>query len=186
MTQKQESMKKALMEAVKAVEDAGVPDDLRVAAFERMFEAILGEDAGASSSSTPGDQGSVEGLGQIASRLAISEDLASEVFDVNADHLGLVLSPSKFDPRKARGTQQIALLIAAGRQAAGLDDWTPMKVIREACREYGRLDIANFATTVKGMGDVFSFRGRGQSVELRVTRPGFERAGELARTLRGG
>lgn len=87
--------------------------------------------------------------------------------------------------RRAVGTQQIALLVPAGRQPGGWEEWTPIERIREVCRDYGRFDVATFASTVKRMGDLFSFRGRARQLELRLTRPGFEQAGELACELSG-
>lgn len=45
--------------------------------------------------------------------------------------------------------------------------------------------MANFATTIKRMGHVFSFRGRARQLEVRLTRPGFEYAADLVRQLGG-
>jgi hypothetical protein len=74
----------------------------------------------------------------------------------------------------------IALLVAAGRQAAGMEEWTQATAIREVCRNFGVLDVANFATEVASLGDVFLVRGKGQSREFKVTRHGYEEAGRMA------
>lgn len=179
-----------MREAVKVVEEAEVPDDLRATAFEKAFEALIGV---AQSPASPGPREPVASmavpdspsLAGIASRLGLEPALAAEIYYVDADTLGLALAPSKFSPKKAAATQEIALLLAAGRQAGGWDEWTQVGHIRTACRDYGRFDVANFATTIRRMADVFSFRGKGRQLEVRVTRPGFEQAANLARELSG-
>lgn len=184
-----EELTKKMMEAVKAVEAAGVPEDLRVAAFEKAFEAVMGVTATvAPKAETPTPQasdGEGPSLGGIATRLGLEEELVQEVFYLDGEALGLALAASRLNKSKAPATQQIALLVAAGRQAGGWEEWTPIERIRDVVREYGRFDQANFASTVRRMGGVFSFRGKGRGVEVRVTRPGFERAAGLVRELGG-
>jgi hypothetical protein len=183
-----------MMEAVKAVEGANVPDDLRVMAFEKSLEALMG--AAGLETGTPERQvasGSTDvavpvdgpSLPTIAARLNLDLELVNELYYVDGDSLNLALAASKLDPKKAAGTQQIAILVAAGRQAGGWDEWTAVARIRAVSRDYGRFDEANFASTIKRMGDVFSFRGRPRQLEVRLTRPGYERAADLARELGG-
>jgi hypothetical protein len=191
-----------MKEAVKAVEEAGVPDDLRETAFQKVFEALMalhlselqsaergpeGETGRSRADAPLGGSGGGGGpsLQSIAARLGLDVELVEEIFYVDGDVLGLAIAPSKFDAKKAAATQEIALLLAAGRQSGGWEEWTPVGAVREACRDYGRFDVANFATTIKRMGDVFSFRGRARQLEVRVTRPGYEKAGLLARELSG-
>jgi hypothetical protein len=187
-----EQLKNMMMEAVKAVESANVPDDLRATAFEKSLDALMGAaglDAAPVNRRKP--SGSTElveatngpSLNAIASRLDLDLDLVSELYYVDGDSLNLALAASKLNPKKAAGTQQIAMLVAAGRQAGGWDEWTHVARIRDVCRDYGRFDGANFASTIKRMGDVFSFRGRPRQLEVRLTRPGYERAADLAREL---
>jgi hypothetical protein len=185
-----DEVKRLMREAVQAVEEAEVPEDLRATAFEKSFDALIGaggaderetrRDTHAPTVVPPSDGPSLEG---IAARLGLELALVEEMYYADGDSLSLTVASSKFDPRKAGATQQIALLLAAGRQAGGWDEWTQVGHIRDACRDYGRFDVANFATTVKRMGDVFSFRGRARQLEVRVTRPGFEQAAALARDL---
>jgi hypothetical protein len=189
-----DEVKQLMKDAVKAIEEANVPDDLRVTAFEKSFDALLGateakgvpaelEEPAPPARRTAPTAG--PSLASIASRLGVDGELVDEIFYEDGDFLALALAPSRFDPRKAAATQQIALLLAAGRQAGGWEEWTAVGVIREVCRDYGRFDVANFATTIKRMGDVFNFRGRARQLEVRVTRPGYEQAADLVRALGG-
>jgi hypothetical protein len=122
----------------------------------------------------------------IADRLRLDLETVSDVYHLDGDELGIGIAPSRLDPRKAVGTKQIALLVAAGRQAGSWEEWTPVRVIRETARDFGRFDSSNFATTIKDMGDVLNIRGRGRQVEVRVTRPGYERAAHLIGELVAG
>jgi hypothetical protein len=190
----QDEIKRIMIEVIQAIDDASVPDDLRVAAFEKTFDALLTPVVSGvrpAADSFPGRQSpqptgaAGPSLGAIASKLGLDAELVEEIYYVDGDNLGLAVAASRFDSKKAGATQEIALLLAAGRQAGGWDEWTPVSRVRDVCREYGRFDPANFATTVKRMGSVFSFRGKAREVEVRVTRPGYEQAANLARELGG-
>jgi hypothetical protein len=180
-----------LREAIEAVDEAQVPEDLRVPAFERAFSLIVGatgltaaveQPPAPTAEGTPG-AGVGDPLHALAARLGLDLATIADVYYVDGDELGLSMAPSRFDSRKAGGTKQISLLVAAGRQGGGWEEWTPVRAIRETVRDYGRFDQANFATTIKNMGHAFNLRGRGQQAEVRVTRPGFEKAAQLIREL---
>jgi hypothetical protein len=183
---------KVLSDAIKAVEEADVPDDLRQVAFEKAVELAArsmvpvepdGLAGGADSQAANGTQDPADPLARIAGKLGLPLDLVGDVFYIDSGELGIGLPTSSFDRTKAGATKQLALVIAAGRQAAGLDEWTSSAVIRAMCQEYGRFDSANFATTLRSIGSAFSYRGKGFNLEVRLTRPGLERASELIREL---
>jgi hypothetical protein len=196
MSRTPEEIKEMMKEVVKALDEADIPEDLRVTAFEKGFDALMGtppttattapsvvqESGRQIDRAVPADGPSLEA---IASRLGLDLELVGEIYYVDGESLGLAVASSKFHPKKAAATQQIALLVAAGRQAGGWDEWTHASRIRDVARDYGRFDPANFATTIKRMGNVFSFRGRARSVEVRLTRPGYEQAANLMRELGG-
>lgn len=178
----------SLRAARETVDEAEIPDDLKEAAFSRAFDAFLGasvpsaEPGGELQSLGPSGE-STTALASIGRRLALDEATISDVYHLDDGEIAIGIAPSRFDRLKSAGTKQIALLLAAGRQATGVEEWTPVGVVRDVTRDYGRFDPSNFAATIKGMGDVFNFRGRGRDIEVRVTRPGFERARELIREL---
>lgn len=185
-----------LAAAQKAVEEAGVADDLREVAFEKALEIlttggiVAGEGrmlSGAGQAISPDDsQGSSSPpslVQRLASRLGVSEIEAGEIFFERDGDLDVTAPSSRLDSSKKGGTEQLALLLASGRQAAGLEEWTHSSRIREVCNFYGKFDSNNFAYTLSKMDDVFQIRGRGQDREVRVKLPGFERAAELVREL---
>ncbi len=173
-----------------AMEEAGVPDDLRAVAFAKGLDLLAaGSHRPGGVPPATGEEPSAPsegGMARIAAKLSVSVDAAREVFDLDGDRLDLIVPPGRLDKTKARATREIGLLISAARQASSLDtDWTPTSTIRDACTEFGKYDSANFATSLNTLGNLCSFRGKGQQREVRVNRQGLEEAGVLVRRLSG-
>jgi hypothetical protein len=198
-------VKKILKQALDAVAGAGIPDDLKPLAFEKAIDLYAGSgaipaagggratgggggDGGGSSSSGAGAALAEEStaIQTIGAKMKIDGATADEVYEIDDEGLRIVLGTSKFEPAKRAATKQLALLYAAGRQAAGLEEWTPVKDVREIVKDFNRFDTANFAYTIAQMDDVFLFRGSSaQSREVKVNRHGYEQAAELIRQLTG-
>lgn len=191
---KQMSFTDMLTEARKAVEEAGLDGELRTIGFAKVLDALLG------SQTTPRDEPSSSPNGSggqreevlidnpvaaLVARLKVSEETIRHVFHLNGDELEIVVAPGKLDSRSSTATKQLALLVAAGRQGAGLEEWTGADRIRGWCEHYKRLDPSNFAGTLKEMEDVFSFRGTPRRRELRMTAPAWANASELVKKLGG-
>jgi hypothetical protein len=190
---------RALTEALKALEAANVPDDLREKAFEKAFE-LAARDLEPDSPSTVEQQrlqGGDPGLGEagleipaqlarIAERLRLALPVVGDVFYEDNGEVGIGLPASSLDRSKSGATRQLALLVAAARQGAGLEEWTSSSTIRAICADYGRFDSANFASTLKNMGSLFSYRGKGHGLEVRLTRPGLEQAADLIQEMGNG
>ena len=80
--------------------------------------------------------------------------------------------------------EQLALLIAAGRQTGGWEEWTPTSEIRAVCDHYGRAD-SNFGRTLSRMGTEFSLSTGKRNRRVRLKRPGQEKAAALVKALAG-
>lgn len=183
--------------AVEAVIEADVPDDLRQIAFERALDYTLGSAPTPAVSGTetptlaPGSSGTSHrssggsSLGILAEKLGISEVEAEEIYDLDGDGLHLTVQPSRLDPKVTAAMNQIARLVVAGRQAAGLDDeWTSAEEVRVACEGRGRYSRSNFSTYVKKLdGDGFRVRGDGSERTLKANARGFEETGALIRAI---
>jgi hypothetical protein len=183
-----------LVQALKDVEDAQVPEDLREIAFK---EAIRLREAGASSggdegglSSATQDSGASGTVGkpleQVAARFGVEPAVVGEVFAVRGGEVQLAVGSRSLASGKATGAKQIALLIAGARQATGVEEWTPIGVIREWCKHYGKFDSTNFGKTVSAMDDLFQFTGERQQREVKMRQPAWEQAGELVHGIVGG
>lgn len=183
-----------LIQAASDIENSGIPTDLRPAAFTKLVDLRLATSVPSSNHGiarvdppeTPTAAGSSTVLADIASRVQVSYDSVAEIYHESEGDLGLSVASSKLAPGKAGGTKEIALLVAAGRQASGIDtEWTSASEIRKQSKDYNRFDQGNFAGAITEMADVFSFRGRGPSREVRVSRPGWEAATQLMKRLAG-
>jgi hypothetical protein len=127
-------------------------------------------------------------IDRIAERLQVDVDVVRDVFHYDDERgLKIVISPKKLEPSRAGGTKQLALLVAAGRQAAGLDedDWTDIGEVRQVAQDYKKFDSANFAKHISGMKDEFNVTGPAQKRLIKVTRPGWDKARELVERLAG-
>jgi hypothetical protein len=164
--------------AIEIVDQAGVPDDLRPVAFAHAIDLIRLQPARETSRVDLHEASESEPGNKVARHFGIRPELLDYIYDTNSDGLELVLHRSKLPIKKSPAMRVIALLVAASRQAAGIEDWTHVALIRDVCRQFGVLDPANFATEVGSLGDIFLVRGKGQSREFKVTRHGFEEAGQ--------
>jgi hypothetical protein len=180
-------VKDILAAALREIEEAKVPDELRPVAFGKVVDLLAAGTQPAPRGRPRIDHGGDESesiLDRIAAQLEASPESVAVVYYEQDGDLGIGVAHTKLASGKASATRQLALVVAAGRQAAGLDDgWTNVGTIRRWCEEFGKFDSPNFAATIREIGEVFSFRGQGQRREIRVLRPGFEKARQLVEEL---
>jgi hypothetical protein len=188
-------LKEMFAEVLEALEEAQVPDALREAAFMagvRVLSAApqLSDDTTDSGAlRRPRAAVSIAGkpIEAIAAKLGLELEAVAEVFHDDGGKLGIGVAPAKLAKGHAAATKQIALLLASGRQAGGYDDaYTRVSEIREMCRDFGRLDPGNFSTTVTEMTQDFTFKGKGQTRQVHVTKPGWANARDLVMSLTSG
>ena len=186
-------LKEIFAEALEAVEAAGIPDDLRRVAFAKAIDLVAsgvlaGERAALPGRVPPAVGGQDEGpLGRIARKLNLSTEQVEGVYHLDGESLGIGVATQRLASGVAPATKQLALLVAAGRQAGGFDaDWTSSATIKAICQEFGRFDSSNFAKTIRSMGNLLNFRGRGQELEVKVLRPGWDEAARLVESLTRG
>lgn len=165
-----------------------LPEEYELVAFQIGLTHLLNASgqqetsaADASGTTQRGEVSSREGWPtRAAQRLRIDPELLAGVFDADDAEPRIILPRSKLPSRKAPAMRLLALLLAGVRQAGGIDEgWTPTAVLREASRDFGVLDQANFASEVAAM-DGIALRGTGARRELKITAGGFE---ALTRTL---
>lgn len=124
-------------------------------------------------------------MGRVSAALKIDRDTLDLVYALQDGEPHVVISAKKIAPNKALAARQLGQLVAAARQAAGLEEWTPAATIRKVVTDYGRLDSGNFASTVQQMDNVAVIRGKGQQREVKITKPGMEATAELIKSLAG-
>jgi hypothetical protein len=178
----------ALEAAVAAVKAAKVPKDLRVAAFNAAFY----DSTAASASSAPAGHKSPPasrplstdasgGVEKIAAKLELDSEVVSRVYDVDEDGVHLTIKPNSLSPTKKFAQQEVTYLLAAGRQAVGLEEWTPTKIVIEATHDRGVHDT-NVSKAVTALeGDGFRFRGTKGKREMKISAVGFSKAAEIVK-----
>lgn len=98
--------------------------------------------------------------------------MVDEAFEVEDGVPRLTIARGKLASSKKAATQQIALLVAAARQAVRVENWTESKTIRKAVERYGKYNSPNFAAAISELEDDFSYSGKGQSRRVKVRRDG--------------
>jgi hypothetical protein len=179
-----------LAAALDAVEQAGIPAELRAEAFAYAL-AEMGGAAGASQkrnesgeSAAAADPDSL--LATMAKRLGHDLEVIAHVFEQEGEDLHLIVSKAQLPHggSRAGAMRDVALLLSVGRQAAGLEDYTPTTLIRKECEEIGVLDSSNFSVEVARIG--MRARGGAKSREVHANRHQFAQAAELMQEIAGG
>lgn len=189
--------KDVLTKAAQAVEEAGVPKDLRVVAFQNAIDMLRSGVSGAPAPDSRAGAGSSAGteraqeragaalVDRIANRLGVPVDAVEAVFDdADPTRPGLVLPSAALDSRKAAAAKQIGLLIAAARQAAGLDEWTDVDELRRVVEDYNRYDSGNFASAIREI-EAIRIRKENNKIQIQLRRPAWDNATALVRSLAG-
>jgi hypothetical protein len=200
MTLSAEEVARRLRLAAEAVEKADLAEDLRQIAFERSLDVVglaapqrVAAEAGASGApgsavdehqpATPRSGADPGPLAQLAAALGLDADAVGHVYEEDDGQVRLSLRRAMLpDPdKKAAAMRDVALLVVAGRQAAGVEDYTPFSVIREECRDLKVLDSPNFSTEV----GKFEFRLRGgrNNKEAKANRHHLEEAAQLIKRM---
>jgi hypothetical protein len=124
-------------------------------------------------------------MGKISAVLKVDRDTLELVYALQDNEPHVVVAPKRIAPNKAEATRQLGQLVAAARQAAGLEEWTSTATIRKIVTDYGRLDSGNFAASIQHMDSVAVIRGKGQQREVKITKPGLEATADLIKSLAG-
>lgn len=186
-----------LRQALAAVDGAEIPSELRQAAFAKAVDLISGpREPQSDVSSSNGSRlapaqirlNNTNGgmLDKIGQKLGVDLAVVEAIFHEDEGEPALGIAPGKLPVAKTAATRDIALLISAARQAAELEEFTPASKIREIAEDYKRCDSSNFASAIGGMTESFTFKGTGQGRQVKLSRPGWEHAKELALRLTGG
>lgn len=162
-----------LRDAVRAIEKAGVPPELRSAGLPEAVR-LLTRPAQTSESqkvdrSHAAQEGETPSLEKLAQRLGVSLAVLEDLFYIKDGTLHLIVPSRKIATGKREGTGEIAVLVTAGRQGAGLDDdLTAVSEVRHWANEMGRYDEKHFGEHLDTVDDVVTIIGKGRGRKLRA------------------
>lgn len=189
-----ENLQLIIKNALDITQGAEVPAHLESVAFAKVFDILAShiESDGRTNVGVPPstvqrretqvpDESPTQ---SIAAKLGLALSVVEQVFSSDiANGIEVIIGPGRLGASKKAGTQEIAILVAGGRQIAGLEEWTSTKRIREVCDHYGKFDNRNFARDIKELDGVFGFKGKGRMMEVKINRPGTDRLSSLITTL---
>lgn len=188
----QDDVKKVLAAAAKAVDDANVPQELRSLAFERAIDLL--SRSSATPPAAPGGQHSgtetdalqshpaESPLNRVAARLRLQRDAIEAVYTENGAEVEVSVPTDRLSAKKSTATREIAVLVAAARQANG-EEYTPSEPIRVVAQDYDRFDGPNFASALNEMKGTFLAAGTPRNRTLKLTKPGWKAATDLVTRL---
>jgi hypothetical protein len=188
-------IKDRLQRAAELVNDADVHAEFRTAAFVLAYRdiqssasttndlpAVRSSEIVARPGSTIDSQEANQTIDLIAARLHVPVTLIERVVDVDEDGVHLIVQRRWLDTGKRPAMRQIALLSVATRQAAGVEEWTPLNVVRETCQAFGAYLGNHFSEDLKAIS-ALRLRGSGAAREAKATVATLEEAGELITRL---
>lgn len=182
-----------LQEALRIVEEAELPEGLQEIAFSKTVDLLArqeGLEAGVPDEEErreePPRPAAGDLLDRAAQRLDVDPEVLAHVYLEEEGDMVLEVPPNDLaQASDAAAMREIALLYAAGRQAAGLEEWTSRNAIREVTQEYGVYN-RSFVNVIDRMRDVFRIRaGEGDDRRIQVRRPGLTRAREIILRIAG-
>ena len=192
-----EGVQELLAAAVAAVDQAGVPDDLRPTAYASAISLLTADRAlyvtGSHQEALPDELprrlGSASGtdrvnatgscLEKIAAGLGLPLHKVQRVYASKDGAPHLILSSKRLPKTKSAAAFDIALLEMAGRQLSQTDDYTEGQALRETVKRYGKFDRSNFAGTMKSLDNLILTIGKGAGAKRKLTQPGIDAAADL-------
>jgi hypothetical protein len=192
---------KELRAALKAVDDADTPDDLRSPAFLAAFwgsRSGRGTVGPSASPAQPKGTAPLTGTAEprllgadvpdrvqkIAAALGLQPGEVEMVYDLSADEPALLVAARFLPDAFITAAEEVTYLIVGARQALG-EDWTVVDAVKEAMSERGYVDknrnLSKLWPEIDGKG--LSAKGPSNSRRLKMNGGGFKRAGEIAKRL---
>ena len=179
--------------AYEAVRGADLPEELHSGALSAILPFLAESPAtakmpepraGATGEHAAHDRAGQSLLDRIVSRLGLDAPLLEAVYEELDGDLHLVLSPALLDEKARPAMRQLALLVCAGRQAAGLDNGnTPISVLRGVLAQYpAHFDERNLYNALNG---VESLRRTGErdNLSFRALPAAYNELAKLVREL---
>ncbi len=174
--------------------DPQTDSDLRPIAFERILEALLRDTASAPSNGGNGRPATStqliddtfateeQRIDAVASYLRIRPEQAGDLFELTSEEPRLQVNQTALEAQKRPALRQIVLLVAAARDALGIETGTAD--VRSAADDLGKFDRNNFINTISTMPEVALRGKRGEhNRQIRLRLIGTEAARELASSL---
>lgn len=185
------SYKQLAQTAYDAVADLKGDEQFKIEGYKIILAALVGGTIGltqgaeqeAKKVSGASHVGDTSWQGKVAAKLDLTVEQVSTIYHLDGENLKIIIDHKRMPKSASQSTQHVAALLAAGRQALGLDEnnATAYDLIRLACKDYGCFNAKNFTSYVKLLGSKFIYTGTGANQALQLTYPAFGIAGTIAK-----
>lgn len=184
---------KILEEALKAMDQAKVPEDLRSAALPALinlqarFKSVkyTDEQSKIDQKSKSAEETTISAsLGKISKTLGIPLNRIDMIYDEHEDNLQVVADPADLGSTAKERAKSVALLLAGGRQLGGWDiTTTPDSIIREELNRVGVYDPTNYSKHAKELTSWFNVNGSGKKATFKLKYQGRQALKEMTGQL---
>jgi hypothetical protein len=125
------------------------------------------------------------GLAGIAKALKVDEETASYLYDIDGRDLDLTISRDDLSSDRATAMREVALLVVAGRQAAGIDkERTDSIQVRNQGVHLGVMAKNTFRQEMGALNPQVTSKPQGRfGRALKMTRIGYDAAGGIAQRI---
>jgi hypothetical protein len=177
-------------DALQAMKDAELPERLEPAALPALIE-LLGRQSipAASTALVPYQPAGAHAvptgnlLDRLATKLSIPLEVVEGVYTSDGSTVDISVHPGRLPRSRSTATKALGLLVTAMRQSTGDEEFTSVDEIRRVAQEYDRYDGPNFASAINEMRGSFLVKGSARQRQLKLTRPGWQRAADMVREL---
>lgn len=177
-----------------AVKDLNADEAYKLAGFKIVLTSLVGgnrvvEVPASQGGTKPGNMrtntvnaDASDWAGKIAGMLEIEVDQVNELYYLDGETLKLLINRKQLPDSASASTQHIAALLAAGRQAAGLDvEATDFEIIKEALVAHNVFNAKNWTGYIKSLGSKFICAGKGKQQSIRLTNKAYDEAAIIAK-----
>lgn len=174
--------------------ESAIPDHAYGLAFGAVF-SYLAQGAPQQAETGDADQrlrhlgaasdGASEGLPAIADALGIDEGTVAYLFDIDGKDLDLTIRREQLPKDRLTAMREVALLVVAGRQAAGLDpDRTDSKHVRAQGAELNVMAKNSFRDEMGNLGPFVTSKPLGQyGRALKMTKGGYDETAKIVKRI---
>ncbi len=181
-----EPVQAVVRQALEEAKAIGLSVEYERIAFQELLRAALARHAAQHPNTDKGAGDDANSpSARLAARWGIEPAVIDNLFVFRDSELLIEVPRQRLDHSKSGATKQLAMLVCSARQV-GLDEaQTLAHAIRATCEEFGVYDSANFAATLRELTGLLRVIGPGRQKAYQITRPGLERAKEIALSLLG-
>jgi hypothetical protein len=189
-------VEEVLKTALRAVQDAQIPDDLQAIAFTKAIDILSGapeavgrpagrEDAGSGRDDGPATES--DHLKKLADALTVPHERIEMLYVEHDGDLQVAVDPGQLGNSTHKRAGAVGLLVAAGRQLGGWDEGpTSDAPIRAEIDRLGLYDNTNYSKHMKDLSAWFNINGAGRNATYKLKFPGRERLKAMAKDLTDG